>query len=90
MELADIQPFERVYMVNKNNGSRWDTYAIVGEEGEFTLNGAAARLGEVGDEVLLWAYRREESFSGAQVVFLDEQNQVALVERYPVAESESC
>ncbi len=86
MKLADIQPYERVYLVNKSNGLRWDTYAIVGDEGEFTLNGAAARLGEVGDEVLLWTFRHEPEFTGAQVLFLDDRNQVARTERYEPTE----
>lgn len=86
MRAADIQPYERVYIVNKATGFRWDTYAIPGDEGEFSLNGAAARLGEIGDEVLLWTFRREERFSGANVLFLDENNQVEHMKTYPAEE----
>ena len=87
MQKADIHPFERVYLVNKSTGIRWDTYAIPGPEGEFVLNGAAARLGEIGDEILLWTSRNEERFSGASVIFLDEKNQIARIDEYPAAAS---
>ncbi len=88
MQRADIQPYERVYLVNKATGTRWDTYAIPGAEGEFALNGAAARLGEIGDEVLLWTFRREESFSGARVLFLNRDNSIAEEKVYPPVETE--
>ncbi len=86
MRAADIQPYERVYIVNKATGLRFDTYAIPGVEGEFCLNGAAARLGEIGDEMLLWTFRREERFSGANVLFLDENNQIDHMKTYPAEE----
>jgi len=86
MEAAGISPYERVYLVNKSTGSRWDTYAIPGREGEFTLNGAAARLGEVGDEILLWTFRQEEQFTGANVVFLNEFNKIERRKTYPAEE----
>lgn len=86
MEAAGISPYERVYLVNKSTGSRWDTYAIPGREGEFMLNGAAARLGEVGDEILLWTFRQEEQFTGANVVFLNEFNKIERRKTYPADE----
>ena len=50
MELADIVPYERVQVVNVNNGARLETYVMPGErgKGEICLNGAAARLGAAG------------------------------------------
>jgi aspartate 1-decarboxylase len=87
MQRADIHPYERVNLVNKSTGIRWDTYAIPGPEGEFVLNGAAARLGEFGDEILLWTFRREERFTGANVIFLDEKNQISRIDEYPSADS---
>ena len=87
LQRADIHPYERVYLVNKATGLRWDTYAIPGPEGEFVLNGAAARLGEIGDEILLWTFRREDRFSGATVIFLDVKNQIARIDEYPSADS---
>tara|TARA_R110000824_G_scaffold169601_4_gene346743 strand:- start:1780 stop:2130 length:351 start_codon:yes stop_codon:yes gene_type:complete len=82
MEAVNILPHERVYCVNKSTGERWDTYAIPGPDGEFVLNGAAARLGEIGDEVLLWTFRTETRFSGAKVAFINETNQVETTARY--------
>lgn len=58
MEAADILEFERVQVVNINNGSRLETYVILGERGSGTvcLNGAAARLGQPGDKVIVISY----------------------------------
>jgi len=58
MELADILPYERVQVVNCNNGARLETYAMPGErgKGEICLNGAAARLGQPGDIVIIISY----------------------------------
>lgn len=58
MEAAGILPGERVYIVNNNNGARLDTYAIPGEAGSgvICLNGAAARLVQPGDIVIIMAY----------------------------------
>ena len=58
MDAAGILPGERVYIVNNNNGARLDTYAIRGERGSgvICLNGAAARLVQPGDIVIIMAY----------------------------------
>lgn len=58
LERADILPYEQVQVVNVNNGSRLETYAIPGPRGSGTmcLNGAAARLGQKGDIVIVIAY----------------------------------
>lgn len=58
MERADILPYEKVQVVNCNNGSRLETYVIPGErgKGEICLNGAAARWGAPGDIVILISY----------------------------------
>ncbi len=55
---ADILPFEKVQVVNVNNGHRFETYVIPGKAGSgvICLNGAAARLGQVGDEVIIISY----------------------------------
>lgn len=57
MRAADILPGELVQVVNVNNGSRFETYVIAARagSGSCVLNGAAARLGEVGDEVIVMA-----------------------------------
>ena len=58
MEAADILPYEQVQVLNVNNGARFATYAIEGEEGsgEICLNGAAARLVVNGDIVIILSY----------------------------------
>lgn len=58
LEAANIIPNERVYIVNNNNGERFDTYVIKGERGsgQICLNGAAARKVHVGDIVIIMAY----------------------------------
>ncbi|MHB8126004.1 MAG: aspartate 1-decarboxylase [Desulfitobacteriaceae bacterium] len=58
MEAADILPNEKVQVVNNNNGNRLETYVITGEKnsGIICLNGAAARLVQVGDEVIIISY----------------------------------
>lgn len=58
LEEANMLPYEKVSVVNINNGARFETYVIPGERGkrEFCLNGAAARKGAVGDEVIIISY----------------------------------
>jgi len=80
---VDIVPYERVEVVNLENGARWATYAIPGKPGVFELNGGGARLGEVGDRCIVMAFRQGGEFGGAQVVYCDEQNSVARQGVYP-------
>lgn len=58
LDAANILPGERVYVVNNNNGARLDTYTIPGERGSgvICLNGAAARLVQPGDIVIIMSY----------------------------------
>ena len=58
IEAAGILPGERVFIVNNNNGERFDTYVIAGEEGSgvICLNGAAARKAQPGDVIIIMAY----------------------------------
>ncbi len=58
MEAAGILPFEKVGILNVNNGARFDTYVIEGERdsGTICLNGAAARMVQKGDLVIIVAY----------------------------------
>lgn len=58
MDAANILPNERVFIVNNNNGARLDTYVITGERGSgvVCLNGAAARLVQPGDVIIIMAY----------------------------------
>ena len=58
LDAAGILPGERVFIVNNNNGARLDTYTIPGERGSgvICLNGAAARMVQPGDIVIIMAY----------------------------------
>jgi aspartate 1-decarboxylase len=83
LKAAGIAPYEQIQVVNMNSGARLVTYAFPGKPGEFTLNGGAARLAQVGDDCLVIAYRQEESFSGANVVFVNaKDNSIAETMRY--------
>ena len=55
MDLADIFPYEIVLVVNKTTGARFETYVLEGKKnsGCIELNGGAARLGEIGDELII-------------------------------------
>ena len=83
MEAADILPYEKVQVVNVNNGARLETYVIEGERGSGTiqLNGAAARLGAAGDHVIVISYADydESELEGFEpkLVFVDEKNRIA-------------
>ncbi|KKM08935.1 hypothetical protein SY88_20945 [Clostridiales bacterium PH28_bin88] len=58
MEAAAIRPYERVQVVNNHNGMVFETYAVPGKKnsGTICLNGAAARMGQAGDTVILLTY----------------------------------
>ena len=58
MDAVGLVAGERVYIVNNNNGERFDTYVIKGERGSgcLCLNGAAARKVQVGDIVIVMSY----------------------------------
>ena len=82
MQKADILPFEKVDVVNINNGQRFSTYAIEGLAGSgvICLNGAAARLGNVGDLVIIITYtdlpEEEARLHTPIVVLVDKKNKV--------------
>ena len=58
LRLADVREYEKVHVVNINNGARFETYAILGkpESGEVCVNGAAARLVHTGDIVIIMTF----------------------------------
>lgn len=82
MEAAHILPNERVQVVDNNNGNRLETYVIPGprNSGVICLNGAAARLVQPEDVVIIMAYAffDEQEAAGYKptVVMVDEQNKV--------------
>jgi aspartate 1-decarboxylase len=82
LEAADILPFERVQVVDVANGERFETYAVRGEAGTgmVCVNGAAARLVQVGDPVIIIAYAQmtpaEAKSHRPRIVILREDNSV--------------
>ncbi|MBK7105599.1 MAG: aspartate 1-decarboxylase [Ignavibacteriae bacterium] len=56
MIAADLVEYEKVEVYNINNGERFSTYVIEGEDGEISLNGAAARLVQIGDHIIIASY----------------------------------
>lgn len=80
MEQADLVENEKVQIVNNNNGARLETYVIPGprDSGVICLNGAAARLVQPGDNVIIISYGEyspeEVRSHKPTVVFVDEQN----------------
>ena len=75
MKEADLVEFEKVDIYNINNGKRLSTYVIPGEKREICLNGAAARLNQVGDKVIIASYilSKEIDFS-PKIILVDDEN----------------
>ena len=88
LDAAGILPYEQVQVVNVNNGERLITYAIAAppNSGKIELNGAAARLGAIGDRVIIMTYTQLtpaeiETFCPT-VVLVDSKNYLLEVRRY--------
>ncbi len=88
LDAAGILEYEKVQIVDINNGNRFETYTIAGERGSgiICLNGAAARCVSVGDKVILMAYAsltpEEAGNHCPKVVFVDESNHIVRVTSY--------
>ncbi len=82
LDAADLLPGELVHIVDITNGARLETYTIAGERGSgvIGINGAAARLVQPGDLVILIAYGQMETAEAREyqpsVVFVDAGNKV--------------
>ena len=82
LDAANILPGEKVQIVNNNNGARLETYTIEGpkDSGVICLNGAAARLVQPGDTVIIIAYAQMDSEEAKNfkpaVVFVDDDNKI--------------
>lgn len=82
LDAAGILPNEQVDVLNINTGARFTTYAITAPRGSrtFGINGAAARLAQVGDRIIVVAYAQMDAEAARRhvpgVVLLDEHNQV--------------
>ena len=84
MEAANILEFEKVQVVDINNGNRFETYVIEGERGSgaICLNGAAARCVAIGDQVIIMTYCQVAAAEAKNlqpiVVLVDEQNNISV------------
>ncbi|MBK6678774.1 MAG: aspartate 1-decarboxylase [Ignavibacteriales bacterium] len=82
LDAADILPYEKIQVVNVNNGNRLETYTIPGERGSgvICLNGPAARLGYLGDKIIVISYALMEDSGLAdykpKVVIVDDSNKI--------------
>ena len=82
LEEAGILPYEKILVVNRNNGERLETYAIPGKSGSkvFCLNGPAAHKGNVGDVITIMAFsvldEKEAQTYEPQIVVLDKDNNI--------------
>jgi aspartate 1-decarboxylase len=85
MELVDILPDEKVQIVNNYNGARFETYAIPGKRGSgvICLNGAAARLVQPGDQVIIISYgflsEEEARTHKPKIAIMDEANRTVQI-----------
>ncbi len=81
-EAADLLTYEKVDVLNINNGARFHTYVIEGEKGsgEICLNGAAARLVAKGDIVIILSYHviadDEAATATPRLVYVDSENRI--------------
>lgn len=82
MDAAGLYAYEKVLVVNATCGSRLETYAIPAPRGSrvFCLNGAAARLGQVGDVITLMAFgscsEAEAATYDPKIIVLDHNNEI--------------
>jgi aspartate 1-decarboxylase len=78
MRLADIREHEQVHVLDIDNGARFETYAITGTTGDCQLNGAAARLVQPGDKVIVITYAEYDDAEledfAPRVVHVDDKN----------------
>jgi aspartate 1-decarboxylase len=81
LEASGIRVGEKIAVANVTNGARFETYAQAGKRGQCTLNGAAARLGAIGDVLIVFAYALLDEAEAARhrprILLFDEKNRVA-------------
>ena len=81
LDRVDILPYEQVHIYNITSGSRFITYVITAERGSgtFSINGAAARLAQINDRIIVAAYSNidtEKESRQPKVLLLDATNKV--------------
>ncbi len=92
MHEADLLPYEKVMVVDVDNGNRLETYVIGGMPGSgtITMNGAAARLIHRGDKVIIFSFsmvdEEEAHLYKPRIVYVDELNRISHVEDHVAAD----
>jgi aspartate 1-decarboxylase len=92
LDAADIYPYEKVQVVNINNGARLETYTIAGARGSgvICLNGAAARHAAEGDIVIIISYGQYDEVEIRSleplIVFVDADNHIVETKHVPLIE----
>jgi aspartate 1-decarboxylase len=80
LKAAGMYPGEKVAVLNFNNGQRFETYIIEGAPGEIGLRGPAARLGKIGEKVIIIAYAHmtpaEKKKFKPKIILVDDRNQI--------------
>ncbi len=88
MKAAGIYEYEKVQIADVDNGNRFETYVIAGEEGSgmICLNGAAAHQVQLGDKIIIMCYAQmtpeEVKENKPKVVFVDDENKITRVTNY--------
>ena len=81
IEAANLNLFEKVEIYNINSGARFSTYVIPGKDGEISLNGAAARMVQKDDLIIIACYaqvdEKEIKSFKPKIVFVDEKNAIS-------------
>ena len=80
MKAVDLFSGEKVHVLNLNNGTRFETYVIPGKPGQICLNGPAARLGIIGDQITILSYAlidaKEAINFKMKIIHLDDKNKI--------------
>ncbi len=93
LKAAGILPYEQVHVVNINNGARFETYVIEGAAGtgEVCLNGAAARLVQRGDLVIIITYSavEEKELENYEIktILVNEKNEIVKINKEKIKET---
>lgn len=88
LEASGIIEYEKVQIVDVDNGARFETYAIAGERGAgmICLNGAAARCVQPNDKIIIMCYcdmdEEEAKAHKPKVVFVDDENKISRITNY--------
>ena len=88
LDASGILEYEKVQIVDVNNGARFETYAIAGERGSgmICLNGAAARCVQPNDKIIIMCYcdmdEEEAKAHKPKVVFVDDENKISRITNY--------